>query len=126
MLLQALHQRVDALAAGRLGLDDRHPPTAPPLADGLGARKREHAADLAHHRVGKRIVGLVDHDYVGNLHNARLQRLDRIPRAGHQHQHHRVGVIDDVDLGLADADRLHEHVLAPGGVEQQRRLQRGL
>ena len=35
-------------------------------------------------------------------------------------------MIDDVDLGLADADRLHEHVLAPGRVEQQRGLQRRL
>ncbi len=35
-------------------------------------------------------------------------------------------MIDDVDLRLADADGLDEHVLAPGRVEQQRRLQRGL
>ena len=55
-----------------------------------------------------------------------LQRLDRVARARHQHEHDRVGVVDDVDLGLADADGLDEHVLAPGGVEQQRRLQRRL
>ena len=35
----------------------------------------------------------------------------------------RVGVVDDVDLGLADADRLDEDVIAAGGVEQQRGLQ---
>ena len=48
------------------------------------------------------------------------------PEPGHQHEHDRVGVVDDVDLGLAHPDRLDEHVLAPGGVEQQRGLQRGL
>ena len=44
---------VDALAARGLGLDDRHAPVA------VGC-EREHAADLAHHRVGERVVGLVD------------------------------------------------------------------
>ena len=88
--------------------------------------ERQHAADLAHHRVGQGMVGLVDHDHVGDLHHPGLQRLDRVARAGHQHQHDRVGVVDDVDLRLPDADGLHEHVLAPGGVEQQRGLQRRL
>ena len=40
-----------------------------------------------------------------------LQRLDRVAGARHQHEHDRVGVIDDVDLGLADADGLEEDVL---------------
>ena len=35
-------------------------------------------------------------------------------------------MVDHVDLRLADADRLEEHVVAAGGVHQQRRLQRGL
>ena len=75
-------------------------------------RQRQHAADLAHHRVGQRVVGLVDDDHVGDLHDAGLQRLDRVARAGHQHEHDGVGVVDDVDLGLADADGLEEHVVA--------------
>ena len=69
------------------------------------------------------MVGLVDHDHIRDLHHPSLQRLDRVSRAGHQHQHHGVGVIHDVDLRLPHADGLHEHVLAPGGVEQQRGLQ---
>ncbi len=69
------------------------------------------------------MVGLVDDDDVGDLHDACLQRLDRVAGAGHQHEHDRVGVVDDVDLGLTDADGLHEHVFAPGRVEQERGLQ---
>ena len=72
------------------------------------------------------MVGLVDDDHVGDLHDAGLQRLDRVAGAGHQHEHDRVGVVDDVDLGLPDADGLDEHVLTPGRVEQQRGLQSSL
>ena len=72
------------------------------------------------------MVGLVDDDDVRDLHDAGLQRLDRVAGAGHQHEDDGVGVIDDVDLGLADADGLQEDVLAAGGVHQQRGLQRRL
>ena len=72
------------------------------------------------------MVCLVDDDHVRDLHDAGLERLDRISRARHQHEHDRVGVVDDVDLCLTDPDGLHENVLAPGGIEQQRSLQRGL
>ena len=119
MRLELLDELLDPLAADGLGLDDRHAPAA------LGA-EREHAADLADHRVGQRVVGLVDDDDVGDLHDAGLQRLDRVARAGHQHEHDGVGVVDDVDLGLADADRLEEDVVLAGGVHQQRGLQRRL
>ena len=50
----------------------------------------------------------------------------RVAGAGDQDEHDRVGVVDDVDLGLADADRLQEDVVLAGGVHQQRRLQRRL
>ena len=89
-------------------------------------RQRQHAADLAHHRVRQRMVGLVDDDDVRDLHHAGLERLDRVAGAGDQHQHDRVGVVDHVDLGLPDADRLEEDVLLAGGVHQQRGLQRRL
>src|SRR5947209_6374720 len=65
MLVELAHQLVDPLAARRLSLDDRHPP--PPLRG-----KREHAADLAHHGVGERVVGLVDDEHVRDLHHAGL------------------------------------------------------
>ena len=119
VLVELLDELVDALAAAGLGLDDRHPPAAL-------RRERQHAADLAHHRVGQRVVGLVDDDDVGDLHDPGLQRLDRVARAGHEHEHDRVGVVDDVDLGLADADRLEEDVVLARGVHEQRGLQRRL
>ena len=55
-----------------------------------------------------------------------LQRLDRVARAGHQRQHDRVGVVDDVDLRLADADGLDQDVVFAGRVHHQRHLQRRL
>ena len=111
---------LDALAARRLGAQDRHPPAAGIVGEG------EHAAHLAHHRFGHRVIGLVDDDDVGDLHHPRLQRLDRVAGAGHQRQDDRVGVIDDVDLGLADADGLDQDVVLAGRVHHQRHLQGGL
>ena len=52
-----------------------------------------------------------------------LQRLDRVAGARHQRQHDRVGVVDDVDLGLADADGLDQDVVFAGRVHHQRHLQ---
>ena len=48
------------------------------------------------------------------------------PEPGDQHEHDRVRVVDHVDLGLADADGLQEHVVLAGRVHQQRGLQRRL
>ena len=110
---------VDALALGRLGLDDRDLPVAL-------RRERQDAADLAHHRLGHRVVGLVDDDDVGDLHDPRLERLDRVAAAWHEHEDDRIGVVDDVDLRLAHADGLEQDVLAAGGVHEQRGLQRRL
>ena len=119
VLGELLGQLLDALAAVGLGLDDRDRPVAL-------RREREHAADLAHHRVRQRVIGLVDDDDVRDLHHAGLERLDRVARAGDQHEHDGVGVVDHVDLGLADADRLEEDVVLARRVHQQRRLERGL
>ena len=55
-----------------------------------------------------------------------LERLDRVARAGHEHEDDGVGVVDDVDLGLADADGLEEDVVLAGGVHEQRGLERRL
>jgi hypothetical protein len=119
VLLELLDQLVDALAAGRLGLDDRDAPAAL-------RRQRQDAADLADHRVGQRVVGLVDDDDVGDLHDPGLQRLDAVAGARDEDEDDRVGVVDDVDLGLADADGLEEDVVLAAGVHQQGGLERRL
>ena len=79
-----LPQRLGAFALERLGLDDRHAPLAV-------AVEREHRADLGSHRPRGRVVGLVDDDDVGDLHDARLERLDRVARPRLQHEDDRVG-----------------------------------
>ena len=48
------------------------------------------------------------------------------PEPGIKDQDDGVGVVDDVDLGLADADGLQQDVVLAGGVHQQGGLQRGL
>jgi hypothetical protein len=72
------------------------------------------------------VIRLVDDDHVRDLHDACLQRLDRVAGPRHQNQNDRVAVIDDVDLRLADADRLDEDVVLAGGVHQESGLQRRL
>jgi hypothetical protein len=119
VLGQRLRQLFHALAVGRLGRENGYVPVGlrPELKD---------SPDLAEHRVGQRVIGLVDDDHVGDLHDPRLQRLDRVARARLEHEDDGVGVIDDVDLGLADADGFDEHVVLAGGVHQQGGLQRRL
>ena len=119
VLVELLQQLLHALAAHRLGLDDRDVPA-------LLRRQRQHALDLPHHRVGERVVGLVDDDHVRDLHHPGLERLDRVAGPGDQHEHDRVRVVDHVDLRLPDPDGLQEHVVLAGGVHQQRGLQRRL
>src|SRR5207245_2729438 len=65
-----LPQLGHAVTADGLGLDDRRPPLAV-------AVEREDRADLAAHRAGGGMVGLVDHDHVRDLHDAGLERLNR-------------------------------------------------
>ena len=110
-----LQQLGDPLALQSLGADHGDLPVAV-------RPEREHGLDLADHRVGERMLGLVDADHVGDLHHARLEGLNRVARAGHQGEHDRVGVVDDVDLALADADGLEQDVVLARGVHQQRRL----
>ena len=72
------------------------------------------------------MVRLVHRDHVRDLHHARLEGLDRVPAAGHQHQDDRVGVVDDVHLGLPHPDGLEEDVVLAARVHQQRGLERRL
>ena len=116
MGLERRVERLDARAAEGVGRHHRDVP-----ADLRG--QREHPVDLAHERVGVGMVGLVDDDDVRDLHHAGLQGLDGVAGAGDQHEHHGVGVVGDVDLGLSNPDGFDVDLIAPRGVHEQRRLQ---
>ena len=75
-----------------------------------------------HEPVRALAVRLVDDEDVGNLHDAGLERLDIVARAGHERHDRDVGRADDVDFVLTDADRFDEHDVFAGGVEHQRRI----
>src|SRR5581483_8030970 len=85
VLADLLPQRVDSLAAQRLGENDRRPP--PVLRP-----ERKHLAHLVQHRFRERVVELVDRDHVGDLHDPGLQRLDGVARARHEREHDGVAI----------------------------------
>ena len=64
---------------------------------------------VAHRGVGALAVGLVDDEHVADLEDARLGRLDTVAHPGREQDDGRVGEARDLDLGLADADRL-DHI----------------
>ena len=70
--------------------------------------------------VGALAVGLVDDEDVGDLHDAGLERLHFVARAGNERDDRHVGGADDVDLVLADADGLDDDDVLAGGVEHER------
>ena len=62
-------------------------------------------------------VGLVDHEQVGDLHQPGLVGLHRVAPARVDHHDGGVGLAGDLDLDLADPDRLDEHQVEADGVE---------
>src|SRR6266536_209220 len=114
-----LPQLRHVLAARRLGEHDRRPPLP-------RAVEREDRAHLAQHRLRGRMVHLVHGDHVGNLHDPGLQGLHRVAGARHQHEQHRVGDADDLDLALTGADGLEEDEILARRVEHEQCLQRRL
>src|SRR3954447_19963857 len=111
-------QLVDARLLDRLGEHDRDRPAV--------ALQHECRAQLLQLRLRGRMVALVDRDHVRDLHHARLQRLDRVARARHEHEDDRVRGAEDADLALPDPDRLDEDHVLPGRVEDEHRLERRL
>ena len=91
-----------------------------------GRSERQHSADVGQHRLRAGLVHLVDRDHVRDLHDPRLERLDRVARAGHQHEHHLVSDAEHLHLPLTGAHGLEEDDVLACGVEEQQALQRGL
>src|SRR5262249_55007058 len=65
-------------------------------------------------------IGLVDHEDVGNLHDARLERLHFVAGARHQRDDRDIGGPDDIDFVLPYADRLDDDQFSAGAVEHER------
>ena len=83
--------------------DDRRPPG---VVGEIG--EVEHLLEVAAGLVDALAVGLVDHEDVGDLHQPGLVGLHRVAPAGVDHDDGRVGLAGDLDLDLADADRLDD------------------
>ena len=104
------------------GLGARRPPSCAEVFT-IGGRHAGSAGEVEHHRqlrhraVGALALGLVDDEDVGDLEDPGLDRLDVVAEARHEHDGRRVRGAHDVDLVLADADRLDEDHVEARGVE---------
>ena len=103
-----VHERARSLVARRDRAHDRG-------RERVARDQRQHRLDLGHHAIDSLAVGLVHDEDVGDLHDAGLERLHLVAQPRHEDHHAHVGGAHDLDLVLADADRLdQDHVLARG------------
>ena len=77
--------------------------------------QRQVRGDRLHQPVGALPIGLVDDEDVGDLHDARLDRLHSSPVPGTSTTIEMSAVRDDVHFVLADADRLDDDDVLAGG-----------
>ena len=108
---------VDADAIRRAGLEHRWPPVV-----GTVLVEPQHGLDLGDRAVGTVVVRLVHDEQVGDLHDARLQRLHTVAGPGHGDDDRHVGRARDLDLGLPDTDRFDDDHIEPAGVQNHRRV----
>ena len=77
----------------------------------LAVGQAQHALKFQFHAVGARLVGLVDHEDVGNLHDAGLDGLDIVAHARHQHDHRDLCQVGDLHFVLSHAYRFDDDVV---------------
>src|SRR5260370_26192751 len=70
-------------------------------------------------------VCLVDHEYVRDLQDARLDHLHAIAEVGGQNHNGRVGDGRDLELRLADTDRFEDHRVEAERTQQSDALASG-
>ena len=109
----------DAVAARRDGLQHQ----GPPFAARVGV-KREVSFHCRHEPIGPVAVRLVHDEDVRDLHDARLERLHLVARAGDERDDRHVRGANDVHFVLPDADRLDDDDVRPRRVEHERRVTR--
>lgn len=95
---------VDAVRGIRHGPDDARAPQA-----GCAAiAELDEMAQVSHRRVGAIAVGFVDHEDIGHLENAGLDRLNAVAHpGGHQHECG-VGETRHLHFALAHPDRFEQ------------------
>ncbi len=106
---------VDSLAFERLSSDQFGHPARPLL-------HLHHRADLAAKLVGHRVIGLVDDEDVGNLHDSGFEHLNRIAAPGLQCHDRGLCELGDCNFTLTDSDRFDQHQIETKGVHQQHRI----
>src|SRR6266550_245377 len=80
-------------------------------------REREHLREIARGVVRTGTVRLVHDEHVGDLEDARLDRLDVVAESRHGHQADGIDDADDIDLLLTHADGLDENDVGTEGIE---------
>jgi len=83
-----------------------------------------HRSDLASHLIGHRVIGLVDDEDVGNLHDAGFEHLHRIAAARLESDERRLRQLRDLDLALPHPDRLDQHDVYTEGIHEQHSIGR--
>ena len=88
------------------------------------AEHLEHDLHVGGHLVRALLIGLVDDEDVGYLHNAGFHYLHVVAHSRRQYEADRVRYLYYVDLRLADADSLYYDGVESAGVEYERRFVR--
>ena len=118
--IHSVQDVVDTDTVRRAGLEHRWPPVV-----GAVLVEPKHCLDLGNSAVGTLVVRLVHDEQIGDLHDARLERLHTVSGPRHRHHDRHVGGTRDLDLRLADTDRLDDDHVEPAGVQDHRRVTGG-
>ncbi len=87
-------------------------------------RQRLHGPHLFFHPVGAVAIALVDHENIGNLHDAGLDALHIVAHSGNQHNDGYVGQAHDIDFILADAHGLQQQPMLAAGLDHGGNIRR--
>ncbi len=82
-----------------------------------GQRQMEHHLQRLDGAIGSRLVGLVDHQNIGDLQDAGLDGLNVVAHAWRFEDDGGVGGAGNVYFGLTGADRLDQDDFVAGGIE---------
>jgi len=108
-VVDLIDQHIDSLAGRGHRAQYRHFPT-------LSAAKTRGESQIAHRLRAVEAVRLVHDQYVGNLDDTRLDRLDLVSQSGRQNDDARICQRADRDFRLSGAHGLHDHRVKARGV----------